>query len=84
MPQLQDLKNRPSKKIILPSSTKKDQAWVEVFTEPVTDDVVFLSKYQDDKEMATVASIFRVLKDWNFTEKDGRSEERRVGKECRL
>ena len=75
MPQLQDLKNRPSKKIVLPSSKDGDEAWVEIYTEPLTDDIVFLSRYQDDKEMATVASIFRVLKDWNFTESDGKKAE---------
>lgn len=75
MPILQDLKNRPSTKIVLPSSTKGDEAWVEVYNEPLTDDIVFLSRYSDDKEMSTVAGIFRVLKAWNFTESDGKTAE---------
>ncbi len=71
MPQLQDLKTRPTQKIVLPSSKPEDEAWVEVYTEPLADDIIYLSQFQGEKENSAVASIYRVIKDWNFTEKDG-------------
>lgn len=62
---------RSFKKIILPSSLPDDEAYVEVWDKVLTSDVVGLSEYQDNKNRAAVEMLVNIIKDWNFTDKDG-------------
>lgn len=70
MPVLNTLEERPTLKIVLPSSQPNDEAFVIAYIDPLADDIAFISKFRTDLDQVTIASIFRVIKDWNFTEKD--------------
>jgi hypothetical protein len=62
---------RNFKKIILPSSTATDEAWVEVWDKVFTSDVIALSSYGGDKNKASIEIITSIIKDWNFTDSEG-------------
>jgi hypothetical protein len=75
MPKLADLSRRPSKKVILPSSTKEDEAWVEIYTEALTGDLEEVGNVGDQKGFATVTGIKNLIKAWNFEEEEGKVAE---------
>lgn len=75
MPKLADLSRRPTKKIILPSSTKEDEAWVEIYTEALTGDLEEIGNVGDQKGFATVMGIKNIIKAWNFEDNDGKIAE---------
>jgi hypothetical protein len=75
MPILNTLDERPTLKIVLPSSKPNDEAFVVAYTEPLADDIAFIGRFRTDLDQVTIASIYRVIKDWNFTEKDGKKVE---------
>lgn len=75
MPKLADLDRRPTKKIDLPSSTKDDPAWVEVYTEALTGDLEALGNVGDQKGLQIITGIKNMIKDWNFENPDGTKAE---------
>lgn len=74
MPILTD-QGRKTKKIVLPSSTKKDEAWVEVYETVLTRDIVALSSLQEDQGKATITALTNIIKAWNFTDMEGKAVE---------
>jgi len=75
MPKLIAQDRRPTKKLILPSSTKEDEAWVEVFTEVLTGDLEQVGNVGDLKGSATITGLVNLIKDWNFTDEDDKKAE---------
>ena len=57
---------RSTKKIVL--WTTPDEAWVEIYEDLMTQDVMDLSKLQDDSNV-NFEVIRRIIADWNFTDK---------------
>lgn len=75
MPKLVDIDRRPTKKIDLPSSTKDDPAWVEVYTEALTGDLEALGDVGDKKGLQIITGIKNMIKDWNFEDANGAKAE---------
>lgn len=75
MPKLITADRRPTKKIILPSSTPEDEAWVEVYTEVLTGDLEQVGNVGDLKGLATVTGIVNLIKAWNFEDENGKIAE---------
>lgn len=75
MPKLITQDRRPTKKIILPSSTPDDEAWVEIYTEVLTGDLEQVGNVSDLKGLATVTGVVNLIKAWNFTKDDGTIED---------
>jgi hypothetical protein len=75
MPKLINPDRRPTKKIILPSSTPDDEAWVEVYTEVLTGDLEQVGNVGDLKGLATVTGLVNLIKDWNFEDENGKKAE---------
>src|SRR3989304_4989328 len=75
MPKLLAPDRRPTKKIILPSSTKDDAAWVEVYTEVLTGDLEQVGNVGELKGLATITGIVNLIKDWNFEDENGKKSE---------
>jgi hypothetical protein len=69
MPILQT--ERTFKRIVLPSSTKDDPAWVEVWEKLLTTDVVAISGAGTNQSEAAMRVITNIIKAWNFTDKAG-------------
>lgn len=69
MPEL--LSKRKTKRIIL--WTEPEQAWVEIYEDLMTQDVMEISKLQDQSS-ANFEIIVKILADWNFTEDGKRSD----------
>jgi len=75
MPKL-DKDSRVSKKIILKASSQpNDEAWVEIYEDVLTGDVMGVGQFEENKMMASLAAITNLIKDWNFTDKDGNKSE---------
>lgn len=75
MPKLQNLERRTTKKIDLPSSTKDDPAWVEVYTEALAGDVEQMANAGENRGLAMITALVNVIKDWNFENEDGTKAE---------
>lgn len=75
MPKFQDATRRTTTKLILPSSTKDDEAWVEVYTEAVAGDVEQIANAGESRGLSMLTGIVNIIKDWNFTKEDGSKEE---------
>lgn len=69
MPVLQT--ERKTKKIVLPSSTPTDEAWVEIYEDIVAGDVIGMMSAGQDVNQATILAITGIIKSWNFTTKEG-------------
>lgn len=65
MPSLRTI--RPTKKIILPSSTETEEAWVTVYEKPLAYDVVEINKFAGEPAEANNLMLVRLIADWNFT-----------------
>lgn len=62
---------REVKKIILKESSQpNDEAWVEVYQTLLAGDMIGMESYQDDQSMASIAVLAKLIKSWNFTDKD--------------
>jgi hypothetical protein len=84
MPKLQDLTRRETKKLDLPSSTKEDPAWVEIYKEALAGDVEEMANAGDSRGLAMVTGIVNIIKDWNFENEDGSKAEVNVENVRRL
>ena len=84
MPKLADNTRRPSKKVNLPSSTKDDPVWVEIFTEALSGDFEDVANIGDKKGTAIIQGVVNIIKDWNFTKENGDKEEVNVDNVRRL
>ncbi len=73
MPVLNTL--RTTKKLVLPSSTPEDEAWVEIYEELIGYDVVGLSEGGKSITKTTIVAISNLIHDWNFTDKEGKKVE---------
>lgn len=75
MPKLQNLERRNTKKLDLPSSTKEDPAWVEVYTEALAGDVEQMANAGENRGLAMITSLVNIVKDWNMENEDGTKAE---------
>lgn len=75
MPKLIIADRRPIQKVVLPSSTPDDEAWVELYTEVLTGDLEQVGNVGDLKGLATITGVVNLIKDWNFTKEDGSKED---------
>ena len=75
MAKLQDTTRRETKKLILPTSTKDNEVWVEVYTEALAGDVEQMADAGDKRGLAMVTGLVNIIKDWNFEKDDGTKEE---------
>jgi hypothetical protein len=75
MPKLIDTTRRTTKKLDLPSSTKEDPAWVEVYVEALSGDVEQMANAGEQRGLAMITGIVNIIKDWNFQKEDGTKED---------
>lgn len=74
MPILKD--HRQTTKVVLPaSSTEQDEAWVEIYTEVLTKDIIGVAELQTNPTLAGIATITKLIKDWNFVTDSGEKAE---------
>lgn len=66
-------RERKTKRVVLPSSTPEDEAWVEIYEDVLTGDMLALTDIQNQNEAGIVA-MTKIIKDWNFTERDGKTK----------
>jgi hypothetical protein len=75
MPKLNNPERRQTKRIILPSSTKEDEAWVDIYEEAVAGDLEQVGDVHNLKGHATMVAITNIIKAWNFEDENGRVAE---------
>jgi hypothetical protein len=75
MPKLQNIDRRTTKKLDLPSSTKDDPAWVEIYEEALAGDVEELANAGEERGKAMITALVNIIKDWNFENEDGTKAE---------
>lgn len=75
MAKLENITRRKTKKLILPSSTKDNEVWVEVYEEAISGDFEEVANVGDKRGTAIVAGLVNIIKDWNFEKDDGSKEE---------
>lgn len=75
MAKLQNIERRPTKKVDLPSSTKDDPVWVEIYTEALSGDFEDVANVGEKKGSAIIQGIVNIIKDWNFFKEDGVTKE---------
>ena len=63
-------RKRPTTRIVLPSSTENDEAWVDVYNSANAEDVLCMQKDLDDKAKATMVGLARIISDWSFTDEN--------------
>lgn len=63
-------KERKTKRIELPSSTKEDPAWVMIYEDVLAGDMILISDIEG-KGQAGIEALSKIIMDWNFTEPDG-------------
>lgn len=71
MPKLTDTDKRATEKIILPSSTKKEEAFVVLYKEALAGDIEELGNAGALRGRSAMVGITNLIKDWNFTEENG-------------
>lgn len=84
MAKFQDTTRRVTKKLDLPSSTKEDPVWVEIYEEALAGDVEQMANAGDLRGYAMVTGIVNIIKDWNFFNDDGVKEEINIDNVRRL
>ena len=72
MPKLQIADKRPTNKLNLPSSTKEDPAWVEIYTEVLAGDMEVMADAFELRGHASLIGVLNLIKDWNFEDENGR------------
>lgn len=65
---------RTEKRVVLPSSTPEDQAWVIIYTDIRTGDI-FPDALSGEVQRSTSDIVSRLIKEWNFTKPDGNKAE---------
>lgn len=71
MAKLQAVDRRTSKRLTLPSSTKEDEAWVEIYEEALAGDIEQMANAGEQRGLAMVTALTNIIKDWNMEEEDG-------------
>ena len=71
MPKLQIADKRKTNKITLPSSTKEDPAWVEIYTEVLAGDMEVMADAFELRGHASLIGVLNLIKDWNFEDENG-------------
>lgn len=66
---------RKTSRLVLPSSTPEDEAWVEIYEDLLVSDVIELSNNTENPTKGTISALASIIKDWNFTDKDGNKSE---------
>lgn len=84
MPKLITADRRLTKKIELPSSTKEDPAWVEVYTEVLAGDLEVVGDNYERRGYASLTGVVNLIKSWNMQDENGEIAEINIANVRRL
>lgn len=62
---------RKTKRVVLPSSQENDEAWVELCVGVLVGDIIQVTSFEKNSGQATLEVLAKLIKDWNFTDKEG-------------
>ncbi len=62
---------RESLRFELPSSTKEDPAWVEIYQKIMAGDILDLKRAEGNFSQTFFIALSHIIKEWNFTDASG-------------